>query len=142
MTSSNRDHSLFSIGPKLKLGLVAILFAGLYYFMTGSSDYIDGGNTATYEEGNYSEEQNGENRSISSTNDYLPTSTTNQIIKHQYYTMSYSEEHEQPEWVAYELKREQFQRKGVGRSDNFRPDPKVKTKSAYPSDYKRSGYNS
>ena len=77
----------------------------------------------------------------SSTNEYLPTSTTNQIIQHQYYTMSYSEEHEQPEWVAYELKREQFQRKGVGRSDNFRPDPKVKTKSAYPSDYKRSGYD-
>ncbi len=140
MTSSNRDHSLFSIGPKTKVGLLAILLAGLYYFMTGSSEYI--GDTTTYEEGNYSEGQQEENNgSISSTNNYLPTSTTNQIIKHQYYTMSYSEEHEQPEWVAYELKREQFQRKGVGRSDNFRPDPKVRTKSAYPSDYKRSGYD-
>jgi len=140
MTSSNRDHSLFSIGPKTKVGLLAILLAGLYYFMTGSSEYI--GDTTTYEEGNYSEGQQEENNeSISNTNNYLPTSTTNQIIKHQYYTMSYSEEHEQPEWVAYELKREQFQRKGVGRSDNFRPDPKVRTKSAYPSDYKRSGYD-
>ena len=139
MTTSNRDHSLFSIGPKIKIGLLAIVFAGLYYFMTGSSDYIGSTNTYKDEEEIYSEGQNGENNS--STKDYLPTSTTNQIIKHQFYTMSYSEEHEQPEWVAYELKREQFQRKGVGRSDNFRPDPKVKTKSASPSDYKRSGYD-
>ena len=39
------------------------------------------------------------------TNEYfLPTSTTNQIVHHQNYSLSYSEEHEQAEWVAYELK--------------------------------------
>ena len=138
--SSNRDHSLFSIGPVSKASLLIVIFAGLYYFMTGSTEYID--SSSTYEEETYTETQGG--GSISSkngANNYLPTSTTNQVIQHQYYTMSYSEEHEQPEWVAYELKQEQFQRKGVGRSDNFRPDPKVKTRSAYPSDYKRSGYD-
>src|SRR6188508_3324413 len=36
---------------------------------------------------------------------FLPTSTTNQIIQHDYYTLSYSEKHEQAEWVAYELKK-------------------------------------
>ena len=86
MTTSNRDHSLFSIGPKIKIGLLAILFAGIYYYMTGSSEYI--GSTNTYEEESYSEGQHGENnRSISSTDDYLPTSTTNQIIKHQYLSL-------------------------------------------------------
>ncbi len=35
---------------------------------------------------------------------YLPTSTTNQIVKHDYYTLSYNEKFEQAEWVAYELK--------------------------------------
>jgi endonuclease G, mitochondrial len=36
---------------------------------------------------------------------FLPTSTTNQIILHDFYTLSYNEQHEQAEWVAYELKR-------------------------------------
>lgn len=139
--TSNRDHSLFSIGPVGKVGFLAVLLAGLYYFMTGSSEYI--GTTSSYEEGGVYQDVQGEGiiDSKDGKNNYLPTSTTNQIIQHQYYTMSYSEEHEQPEWVAYELKQEQFQKKGVGRTDNFRPDPKVKTKSAYPSDYKRSGYD-
>jgi endonuclease G len=34
----------------------------------------------------------------------LPVSTTNQIVNHQYYSLSYNEEYEQAEWVAYELK--------------------------------------
>jgi endonuclease G len=72
--------------------------------------------------------------------DYLPTSTTNQIIKHDYYTLSYNEKYEQAEWVAYELK------KSYVRSSNFdRPyfieDPKVKTGSADWRNYKRSGYD-
>jgi len=37
--------------------------------------------------------------------DFLPLSTTNQIIKHDYYTLSYNEKYEQAEWVAYELKK-------------------------------------
>jgi len=72
--------------------------------------------------------------------DYLPTSTTNQIVKHEYYTLSYNEKYEQAEWVAYELK------KSYVRSSNFdRPyfieDPKVKTGSADWRNYKKSGYD-
>src|SRR5690606_16489010 len=37
---------------------------------------------------------------------FLPTSTTHQIIEHATYYLSYSEDHEQAEWVAYELKPE------------------------------------
>jgi len=71
---------------------------------------------------------------------FLPTSTTNQIIQHDYYTLSYSEKYEQAEWVAYELK------KNYVRSNNFkRPyfieDPKVKTGSADWRNYKKSGYD-
>jgi len=39
---------------------------------------------------------------------YLPTSTTKQIVKHQYYTLSYNEKFEQAEWVAYELKKQKL----------------------------------
>ncbi|WP_396145546.1 hypothetical protein [Flavobacterium sp.] len=36
--------------------------------------------------------------------DFLPSSTTNQVVEHKYYTLSYNETYEQAEWVAYELK--------------------------------------
>jgi endonuclease G len=72
---------------------------------------------------------------------YLPTSTTGQIVRHKYYTMSYNEEYEQPEWVAYELLKDRLYKKSVGRTDDFRPDRAVKTGSATLSDYRRSGYD-
>ncbi len=72
--------------------------------------------------------------------DFLPTSTTKQIIKHRYYTLSYSEKHEQAEWVAYSL-----DKKDIVYTNFKRPffivDPKVKTKSADWRNYKRSGYD-
>jgi endonuclease G len=72
--------------------------------------------------------------------DYLPTSTTNQIITHDYFTLSYNEKYEQAEWVAYELKK-----KYVINSNFERPyfieDPKVKTGSADWRNYKKSGYD-
>ncbi|XLS28672.1 DNA/RNA non-specific endonuclease [Flavobacteriaceae bacterium M23B6Z8] len=75
------------------------------------------------------------------TNDYyLPTSTTNQVIHHDYYSLSYNEMHEQAEWVAYELKKEH-----LSDADRERPyfykDPKVGTGSADWRNYKNSGYD-
>ncbi len=71
---------------------------------------------------------------------YLPTSTTNQIIKHHYYTLSYNEKYEQAEWTAYELTPKHIQR-----IERHRPyfiyDKKVKTKSANYRNYKKSGYD-
>lgn len=37
---------------------------------------------------------------------YLPKTRNGKVVKHKFYTLSYVEEHEQAEWVAYELKRE------------------------------------
>ena len=72
--------------------------------------------------------------------DFFPTSTTNQIVKHTYYTISYSEKDEQPEWVAYELTTERVSG-NIERSDKFCSDPYVTTGSASPDDYKNSGYD-
>jgi endonuclease G, mitochondrial len=72
--------------------------------------------------------------------DYLPTSTTNQIVKHDYYTLSYNEKYEQAEWVAYELKRE-FVRNNNFKRPFFIEDSKVKTGSADWRNYKNSGYD-
>jgi len=71
--------------------------------------------------------------------DYLPSSTTNQLVEHTNYTLSYSEAHEQAEWVAYRLTSSMVSG-SQSRTDNFRPDPMVTTGSATLADYKGSGY--
>ena len=136
MAEFRRNHSLFDSGPIIKVLLILFLLIGLYYASSVSLD-----ETAPVGSRDYNTTEDNYTENIKGGNYYLPTSTTGQIVQHQYYTMSYSEEHEQPEWVAYEITKKQRQGKKVKRKDNFRPDTKVKTRSAALSDYKRSGYD-
>lgn len=71
--------------------------------------------------------------------DYTPVSD-GEHIKHTYYSLSYDEAHEQAKWVYYELTPTSISG-AVSRTDNFRPDTKVSTKSAQLIDYKGSGYD-
>ena len=71
--------------------------------------------------------------------DYIPKSN-GEVVKHSYYSLSYTEEHEQAEWVYYKLTRE-LTRGSVTRTNDFRPDPKVSSGSAQLADYKGSGYD-
>lgn len=73
--------------------------------------------------------------------DYLPTSTTNQIVKHYNYTLSYSEKHEQAKWVAYKLTNDEVNHSRNYKRPYFIEDPKVKTGSAKWYNYKKSGYD-
>jgi len=70
----------------------------------------------------------------------LPESTSKNIAVHSYYLLSYSEPHEQAEWVAYTLKKSH-----LTYDDRERPyfieDPKVKSGSADWRNYKNSGYD-
>lgn len=71
----------------------------------------------------------------------LPAMTKDeQIIKHTGYTLSYNEEYEVANWVAYELTRDEVLGSGV-REDSFKPDPDVRTGSATLADYRGSGYD-
>jgi len=56
------------------------------------------------------------------------------------FSLKYSEEHEQAEWVAYQLTAEEVQG-AADRTDNFRPDENISTRSAGLEDYKGSGYD-
>ena len=75
-----------------------------------------------------------------STFNYLPTSTTNHIISHDYYTLSYNEKYEQAEWVAYELKKEHLTKTNRKRP-YFIQDRKVTSKSAHYKNFKNTGYS-
>lgn len=72
--------------------------------------------------------------------DYLPLPAKD-IVRHSHYTLSYNEKYEQANWVYYSLTDSMLLKPGVKRSNNFREDKKVVSKSAKPSDYTRSGYD-
>jgi len=73
---------------------------------------------------------------------YLPTILeSDQIIKHTAFTLCYSEEFEQAKWVAYRLTDSMCNNNGEERTNDFREDKDVKTHSAKPEDYKKSGYD-
>lgn len=63
------------------------------------------------------------------------------LIRHTYYSLCYNETTEQAGWVSYFITPERLKNKVASRSDNFREDTMVKTKSATPQDYKNSGYD-
>ncbi|MBQ0736266.1 DNA/RNA non-specific endonuclease [Aquimarina celericrescens] len=97
----------------------------------------------------YIEEYQGGNWSISNdkTEDtsefsffFLPTSTTGSIVIHKNYALSYSEKHEQAEWVAYELKKEHLSKNEFKRP-YFEMDKKVSSSSADWRNFKNSGYD-
>lgn len=69
----------------------------------------------------------------------VPTSS-GELIKHTFYELSYSEVHEQAEWVFYSLKPENITPE-TERTNDFRIDTSVKTGSATKADYYKSGYD-
>ncbi len=71
---------------------------------------------------------------------YLPTFSKATVVAHTHFILSYAEDHEQAEWVAYELTAEEVQI-NLPRDGNFREDPDVLTGSALPNDYRGSGYD-
>lgn len=101
-----------------------------------------------YAEGYLDEENKSVSQTSNTTKNYskafdasfLPTSTTGEIVNHNFFTLSYSEKDEQAEWVAYELKKEDLSKNEFERP-YFVEDKSVKTKSADWRNYKNSGYD-
>jgi len=72
---------------------------------------------------------------------FLPEGSRGEIIHHSYYSLSYYEKYEIPEWVAYELTKKNLSAKKVERTDWFNEDPAVTTGSAAYFDYSGSGFD-
>lgn len=72
--------------------------------------------------------------------DFLPKSTTGDIIKHEFYALSYNEKYEQAEWVAYKLTKNHLSHTNFKRPF-FIGDNLVKTHSSDWRNYKNSGYD-
>lgn len=72
--------------------------------------------------------------------DFYPTSTTNDVYQRDSFSFSYSEEHEQSEWVAYFLESQDITSSNFKRPF-FEQDPLVESESADWRNYKKSGYD-
>ena len=77
--------------------------------------------------------------SAQETNTYLPQSK-GELIHHSYYSLSYNENAEQANWICYQINNKQ-NLEFTERTENFRSDRLVSTKSAQLSDYKGSGFD-
>lgn len=64
-----------------------------------------------------------------------------QVVRHLGYALCYEEKYEQAKWVAYRLTAEMCNNNEEERTDDFREDKAIKTGSAVPEDYKKSGYD-
>lgn len=71
---------------------------------------------------------------------FYPDSTTDVVVSHNFLRFSYSENHEQAEWVAYELLKEHLSQNDFERP-YFIQDRKVKSGSAHWRNFKNSGYD-
>jgi len=116
-------------------GILTLLIAAFVYYQNQNA-------TTTSQNSSTQTDQDGveETPILADRFNYLPTSTTNQVVKHKYYTLSYNEKHEQAEWVAYALK-PSFLKRIDRKRPYFIYDKQVKTKSANYRNYKKSGYD-
>ncbi|MBC8109870.1 MAG: DNA/RNA non-specific endonuclease, partial [Verrucomicrobia bacterium] len=64
-----------------------------------------------------------------------------QLIRHQAYTLYYSDTYKQAVFVAYQLTAQETQGSADRKDDRFMPDPKVETTKVIPADYSGSGYD-
>jgi len=147
---SNKGSIQGGNGFKAKLGIFILLGAGLLWLFntfTGKDlsleDAIENVTKPSSKHPNNNEGPKGPGQpaDVSEVGDaILPTTNLGKVVKHSYYALSYVEEHEQPEWVAYELTRDNLY-PNAKRQDNFRPDPRVPKGSASKRDYRGSGYD-
>jgi endonuclease G len=142
---ARRNSSSDSSGFLFKTGLFALLAGAAFWIFNQFSgkntpEPTDSQPQTEIPEGNNPKSEIPNPKSNVPEN-ILPASTTGEVVRHAYFTLSYDEDHEQAEWVAYELTRDRLNEKWAERPNTFRPDPDVRTESATPRDYNGSGYD-
>jgi len=72
---------------------------------------------------------------------YPKIDATGEIETYSGFHLSYNEQHEQANWVAYILTKEMVRNDKAERNNNFRPDENIQTGSATLADYRGTGYD-
>lgn len=129
---NHQDVSKQSGGMMAKVGIFGALAGGLYFLF----NFFSGGG------GEVAETPEEDPSVYAGESHFLPSEVDGSNVYHyQHYSLSYNDEYEQADWVAYVLNGEDLRKEWAPRSDNFRPDPAVRGGSATPDDYRGSGYD-
>lgn len=129
---NHADQGKQSGGMIAKVGIFGAIIGGLYFLF----NFFSGG------EGPTIDWDQDEPSVYAGESHFLPADIRgSQVYHYKRYALSYNEDYEQVNWVAYILTREELQQPWAERQDNFRPDPAIRTGSATPSDYRGSGYD-
>ncbi len=111
--------------------LILLIVSGLYYF-ENHYDYDKAKTKEVHLEINLKDSNFDDS--------FLPISTTGELVNHQFYSLSYSKNHKQAEWVAYKLHPGHLSENSFNRP-YFEIDKKVKGGSADWRNYRGSGYD-
>jgi len=144
MAKFRRSHGGDKRGSSVIAKTIMLLFtaAALFYFIFHFINKVKNNNSGSEgDEFVYNMDISGIDYIEPDKRYFLPESTTGQVVHHKYYSLSYNEKYEIPEWVAYVLTKQSLRVPNVPRAKRFNPDLKVKTRSAIYYDYKGSGYS-
>lgn len=120
-------------------GVVLVIIAVCFYFYETQRNEEESQNILEQEDFQTTQQQDADGFKPLSRKDYLPSST-NQVIHHSTYSLSYNETHEQAEWTAHVLRESDMTHNDFKRP-YFEVDHKVKTGAAHWRNYKNSGYD-
>lgn len=128
---------------KTWLGTLAALVAAVFYFISGGDLTDLNPDTPPTDGDSTTVEQPVKPTTPTDLEDYLPTSTTGVLIFHTHYSLSYSVDHKQAEWVAYELTKDKVLNAVADRDGlSFTIDPKLTVGDPVTSsDYTNTGYD-
>lgn len=73
-------------------------------------------------------------------NKYEPDAKAGKVYEKPFFSLSYVEQYELPEWVSYHLTVDMLNHRKFPRTQDFNPDPAITTGSGHYHDYQSSGY--
>lgn len=134
--------------------LVVAALSGVLVLIMGNNPFGSGGEHTSDEvptntRYDVSEDDDNQDVRVRDMDDNLPLGTLNyiptqelgdQIVQYNYYTISYSNQHRNAEWVAYELLGARLDLSNREERQNFKSDPNVRSEASS-SDYSNSGYD-
>ena len=131
-TNHTKKRAGESSGMIAKVGIFSLILISLFLFLNKTNGNAE---TTTIDVDVPNLEEYGLDSIF-----FLPTSTSDQIVLHKYYALSFIEKYKLSEWVAYEMTSDRLKNPLANRAGDFQLDPKIEMGSATLDDFKNAEY--